>query len=272
MSKDRCFCLFLDGLDEYDDSPRHQHDQTFLVDLLHRWIKYSNGNLIICVSSREDNIFMDAFQESRRLRLHDLTLFDMRRYTRHALERFPNQAVRDRLIKTIPEKAEGIFLWAVLVVKNIRELIPDGGVTDHELDEILNDLSSGLEELLRHIIRGLGKRNRRKAYQTLAVLQHAGKYKFCLSLLAFSYLDRYQEDPDFALQSNFPTHVSDDYRKDDAPARYQKQLRRVCGGLVEHHQSTEWKEPLGRIEYTHRSVPELFAECELKKNMEETLG
>ena len=108
----------------------------------------------------------------------------------------------------------------------------------------------------------------------MALLKAGSSNELPLSLLAFSFLDRYQKDPEFAVQHDFPTHVTDSNGRDDddAPARYQKQLRRVCGGLVEHRQSDKWDEPWGCVEYTHRSVLELFAEGELKKDMESTLG
>ena len=270
-----CFCFFIDGLDEYDDDLKIQQDRTFLVDLLHSWNKISSGNLMVCVSSREDTVFMDAFPPDRRLRLHDLTSHDMWSYTRDALAKFPNEAVKNRLLQIIPNRAEGIFLWTSLVIKNIREILPEGDSINHELDEILDELPSGLEELVQRILQSLSKRDQRKAYRTVALLQAADDNDHNypgypgLTLLAFSFLDKYEKDQDFFLRDSFLTHKQDTGR---SFYTYQKQLQRVCGGLIEWHPYRWSEKTWGRLVWTHRSVPEIFSGDKLKGTMERALG
>lgn len=272
VNEGHCFCFFLDALDECDDGARYQYDRLFLVELLQRWVKASEGSLALCVSSRENNVFMNAFPETLRLQLHKLTLFDIRNYTRQALERFPDKKIRQHLIDVLPYKAKGIFLWAVLVIKNLRRMMPDSHINSHELNKLLDELPSELEDLLRHIIASLTKHERKAAYQVMKLVQTAHDHKLSLSLLAFSFLGEYQKNQNFAFRDDFPTLEMQGIRKDDAFTRYHKQLRRVCGGLVEFHPYVHVSDGWGDIEFTHRSVPEMFEETDLKEDMESTLG
>ncbi|KAK3370904.1 hypothetical protein B0T24DRAFT_658032 [Lasiosphaeria ovina] len=64
-----CFCFLIDGLDEYAETA--QHDRRHMVDLLNNWRKASPGAVKLCASSREDNVFMNAFPADTRLCLHN---------------------------------------------------------------------------------------------------------------------------------------------------------------------------------------------------------
>lgn len=266
--KEYRFCFFIDALDEYDGSLTPQRDSSYLVHILRGWIKDSGGRLALCVSSREEPVFMDAFSPTRRLRLHNLTSLDMENYTRHALGNFLDEKIRDRLIDIIPHRAKGIFLWVVLVIKNIREIMPDGYITDDELNRILDDFPSGLEELFKCILKSMPKNNRKKTYQMLAMFQAGRIYKLDVPLLAFVSLDKYDQDSCFYLKDNF-LKPWDGYLKNEDRTKYQNQLQRVCGGLFEimFPSRSVWG-----ITYTHRSVPEMFQAGELKEDMESALA
>jgi hypothetical protein len=60
------FCFFIDALDEQNDtSPQNDHKP--LVETIQNWVDSSQGTLKVCVSSREDNVFINAFNPDRRL-------------------------------------------------------------------------------------------------------------------------------------------------------------------------------------------------------------
>lgn len=118
-----CFCFFINGLDEY--AAAHGEDHLYLVRLLTHWVKNSQGNLKICVSSRDYNVFLDNFPEDQWLQVHELTRFDMQRYVEDNLAHLEDEGVRERLVPAIPEKADGIFLWVTLVVSAIRQKVED---------------------------------------------------------------------------------------------------------------------------------------------------
>lgn len=65
LYKKHCFCFFIDGVDEYEGTP--QHDQKHMVDLLHGWTDDASSDVKLCASSREHNVFMNAFPSEQRL-------------------------------------------------------------------------------------------------------------------------------------------------------------------------------------------------------------
>jgi hypothetical protein len=65
------FCFFIDGLDELQETTSEDHP--FLVDLLNEWVAIASGALKICVTSREDNVFIADLDSSHRISLQDLT-------------------------------------------------------------------------------------------------------------------------------------------------------------------------------------------------------
>lgn len=102
------YCLFIDGLDEFED------EREDLVEFLHNaaqspWVK-------LCVASRPYNLFEKTFQQSPQLALQDLTRTDITEYVRSRL----NVALRlhggtvlrpedtERLTQLIVSKANGV--------------------------------------------------------------------------------------------------------------------------------------------------------------------
>ncbi|KAI8712815.1 NACHT domain-containing protein [Fusarium sp. LHS14.1] len=255
------FCFFIDGLDEYEGTDRQ--DPTHLVTLLQSWVKESHGCLKLCVSSREHNVFMNAFPKDQRLRLHELTLSDMQEYVAGHLKDMQSDTLsehlRNHLITSIPEKADGIFLWTILVVRTIRRKIEDRE-PEGRLIKLLDSLPQGLSSILQRILEDLDADNRRRLYQTIAMLRVAKTHSLRFTLLAFSFLDDYEKDTEFSIKGHIPTE-----RKKELVLRW---LRGACGGLVEARvwsfgEVNRWE----TLEYTHRSVPDMFDEGALKHEM-----
>ncbi|KAL3479381.1 hypothetical protein BJX99DRAFT_255639 [Aspergillus californicus] len=69
-----CFCYFIDGLDEYQETL--QEDHRTITQFLKNWTATAPQGIKICVSSREYNVFLNAFTIEKRLRLQDLTRTD----------------------------------------------------------------------------------------------------------------------------------------------------------------------------------------------------
>lgn len=255
----RCFCFFIDGLDEYQATA--QYDYKDVVQLLCRWTDASPQNIKLCVSSREYNVFMDAFSPSQRLRLHELTMHDFTTYVKDRLNGWDDESHQITLLtKSIVEKANGIFLWVSLVVSEIREQLVDGAGSDL-LFAILHDLPMELGALYRHILESLSERNRRKVYQTFAILCIETKRErdMDFSLLQYSFFDAYCKDPEFAQHPDFETlHSGADIKKREMEAR--KRLNGCCRGLVD---ADEW----GTLDFAHRSVSEFLQQPAIKDQM-----
>lgn len=139
------FCIFLDGLDEakeFEDLPWGDYQNTRVIyDLL------SLGNIKLCASSREENPFSRFFTGQPRLRTHQLNENDIYHFAKNRLETSGlSSGDRSRLLATVVEKANGVFLWVVLAVKSLNQAIRSGGA--NEFEERLAQTPSDLHNLL----------------------------------------------------------------------------------------------------------------------------
>ena len=123
---ERKICLFIDGLDEFDED--HQE----LVDLFRRFCL--NPNINMCLSSRPWDVFEEAFQTSGpSVTLQEITQCDLQRY---ALDKLRENVVVRRLVRretqetqallqAVVYRANGVFLWIQLALNDIsRTLTP----------------------------------------------------------------------------------------------------------------------------------------------------
>lgn len=144
-------CLFIDGLDEYDGD--HEEMAELFEELT------CSPYVKLCVSSRPWLVFFDTFKGCPSLRLQDLTFNDIKRYATETLAKKPRyRTLADdepenapTLIKEIVTKADGVFLWVVLVVKPLLEGLKNrDGVGD--LRRRLALLPSSLEALYQQMM------------------------------------------------------------------------------------------------------------------------
>lgn len=128
-------CLFIDGLDEFNGDPI---DAIELV----KGMAGANSNVKLCVSSRPWIQFERAFgmQDKWKLYMQDLTREDMVKYATDLLGDRGRQS--RSLVDMIVEKAEGVFLWVFLVLRNIGYL--DTESTRKKLAKIPNNLDDYL--------------------------------------------------------------------------------------------------------------------------------
>ncbi|KAH7228401.1 hypothetical protein B0J15DRAFT_599846 [Fusarium solani] len=125
-----CFrlALFIDGLDEFKGSEKSP-------DSLITWIRDTSTHygIKICVSSRPWSVFSDAFKREPSLTMQDLsrrdiehfvyTEFDKSTAFQELKEVFYDDATS--IIKEILERAQGVFLWVSLVVRNLLSTLVD---------------------------------------------------------------------------------------------------------------------------------------------------
>ncbi|KAF4443142.1 ent-kaurene oxidase [Fusarium austroafricanum] len=146
--------MFLDGLDEFDGDPE------VLVDWMKDVVK--KFNIKICVGSRPWTSFSDAFNQYPSLAMQFLTKPDIEAYINGHFETSPAfrewQALSpegaEGLRQQVSTKADGVFLWVYLVV---RELMPAlaKGKSLPELHAILKDLPVDIIKLYSKIYKGL---------------------------------------------------------------------------------------------------------------------
>ncbi|KAJ4269477.1 hypothetical protein NW762_001137 [Fusarium torreyae] len=267
------FCFFIDGLDEHEETDSQDH--VYLVRLLNDWVKGLCGNLKICVSSRDYNVFLNGFSHDRRLQLPELTRFDMRIYVRDALSHLKSHKLKHHLTHEIPLRADGIFLWAVLVIGDIRKKIEDE-VPEEKLLKLLDSLPSHLEALFLYVLNNLDENDRRTAYQIMKLLMTMKKIPWRsgvhFNLASFSLLNNYNLDNEFSIKDDFPSpEFATNWSRVSVSAHH-KRLRGSCGGLFECSKSGKEISLWAGINFSHRSIPDMLQKRNIKQDMETVLG
>ena len=131
------YCFFVDALDECEG------DRAVLLGLLDKLV--ARPHVKVCASSRPWPSFEHHFRFSARLILQDLTFNDISLYVRERLKQEVtrvNNGIADtsmeKLASEITSRSDGIFLWVVLVTREVRE----GLATGDSFDTLLNRLKA----------------------------------------------------------------------------------------------------------------------------------
>ena len=189
--------MFIDGLDEFD-SPYDSVIKmiTNLSDQEH---------LKICVSSRPLFAFTRAFSANPCLKLQDLTFDIIRDYIKLQLSDSIQQNVPDSadsqhraegLIRMIVDRADGVFLWAVIAVREVRDGL-EGKANLDELARSIQTLPPKLENLFRLVlgrIKPYFQRDAAKFLQTVLFAGHIRGFDLC-RLYLISSQDGSQDAP-----------------------------------------------------------------------------
>lgn len=242
QSKHR-FCIFIDGLDEYDG------DHSDMVETLLRLSESSH--LKLCIASRPWTVFETGFggEERHKIYIQDLTHQDILNFTRNRLElrsrnpweQYITTDERERLIATITDRAQGVFLWVVLVTKYLREGLNNGD-TFGNLQAMLRAFPPELEPFFKQILNSV---------TTFYHTQMADLLR--LSLVAQSPLNfmvyhfHGKEHDDVSFVANTPvSHLHKDTVA-DLRRRVVMRLNGLCKGLLEI-------DILDEVQFIHRTV------------------
>ncbi|KAK2676753.1 hypothetical protein RAB80_008939 [Fusarium oxysporum f. sp. vasinfectum] len=126
----RPFCLFIDGLDELMDD----EGVGIIIEFLDS-LQKSSRLIKICMSSRPEQAIRARLCRDPDLKVQDLTRLDIEQYSRATLKKETALATSsiylEDIVRDISLKAEGVFLWAVLVTRSIARGILNG---DSEAD------------------------------------------------------------------------------------------------------------------------------------------
>ncbi|RPA87895.1 hypothetical protein BJ508DRAFT_409862 [Ascobolus immersus RN42] len=155
-------CCFVDGLDEYESDEDHQDIISLIKELT------SFANIKLCVSSRPWPQFEKEFgsggngvQAVPRIMLHLVNGQDMEKYTAKELGKASKSFLRletedpkkhASIIKDITTKAEGVWLWLYLVVRNVAKDLRTDEVTVDTLQRAVNRYPSDIDAYLRQYL------------------------------------------------------------------------------------------------------------------------
>jgi hypothetical protein len=145
--EDRVF-LMVDGLDEYEDQ------YTDLLDLL---LECQQMEFIkLCIASRPETAILTKLNTFPSLRLQDLNAKDIDVFVRGKLGLHTDLITND-LISDLVYRADGVFLWAVLVTNSMVSGVTDGDdvetlrkrlhATPSEINALFSQLLGKLDEV-----------------------------------------------------------------------------------------------------------------------------
>ncbi|KAL8702190.1 MAG: hypothetical protein Q9201_004529 [Fulgogasparrea decipioides] len=182
-------CVFIDGLDEFDGR------YNSVVETIK---SITNQNHVkICLSSRPLLDFEKVFAGMPSLRLQDLTygsilayanaqLFDLIEgrisYGEHDRERA--RSLRHKIVR----RAEGVFLWAVIAIRDLRDGLQDI-VNLHELALAIDGLPAGVENLYMQMLNRIKPAYRREAVRLLQIVLFQSERGGSLDLYRLYFID-----------------------------------------------------------------------------------
>jgi hypothetical protein len=264
------FCLFIDGLDEFDG------DHSKLVDFIKELSGYPNVKL--CVSSRPWLVFEDAFKRRPSLMVQDLTYPDIMHFITSKFSGNPNfielrereTEYADQLFEDIAQKSAGVFLWVALVVSSLLDGLSNVDRLS-DLQRRLSFLPPDLEKLYQNILDNLDPFYLEHASQLFQLVREAQEPP---SILCMSLAD---EGLDSILK-----HKIAPFNDEEISTRVEVMKRRLnsrCKGLLEGASEPEHLDGVlhlcggsekqtfsnSTVQYLHRTVKDFL---ENSKNWE----
>ncbi|KAI0403772.1 hypothetical protein F4802DRAFT_607882 [Xylaria palmicola] len=222
------FCLFIDGLDEYEGRPSDIIQAIKLLRL---------ENVKLCVSSRSWNEFEHFFEDaSGKLYMQDLTKEDIRLYVSDTFEQNPQfkdlvasegRGRSEELVQDIIEAAQGVFLWVVLVVRSLLEGLDNADkfiYLKKRLREFPRDLDTFFERILFTVDEFYRGQTFPMFLTTLAACD-------LLPVMCYWFIDQLHDDANYAIELAVkPLTMQQIYIRRKTMG---KRLNAYCKGLLE---------------------------------------
>ena len=258
------FCFFIDGLDEYGDG--HQE----IAELMASFARFPHVKL--CVSSRPLLIFESLLGGFPQMILQNLTLPDIRQYINNKLDHSDKMkkleqkepGLKTSLADYIASKADGVFLWVILIVKSLLEGLKNGDCGT-DLKQRLYNLPRDLDSLYRHMISRVDPPfYLEQGFKYLLLVEAAGSSP---SLLLMAFADIEVNDPR-------TEEISVERFKEAMTghcATMKERIQTRCLGLLELS-SLEFQDPTKqpRVNFLHKSVMDFLNTTETQQLIAES--
>ncbi|KAL9094106.1 MAG: hypothetical protein Q9165_003521 [Trypethelium subeluteriae] len=182
-------CLFVDGADEFSGSADE------ICGLLNEIVAFPCAKAV--VSSRPWNVFNDQFGSSPSIHVQDLTLGDIRAYVETELKGNismaglfeKNPSMDTYFVEQITQRASGVFLWVLLVVRSLIRGWTDGD-KPKELQARLDDMPADLEGFYNRMFDSMDPTYQfRAAKMFLILLRHIELRLSPISVLQMSFAE-----------------------------------------------------------------------------------
>lgn len=263
---DVAFCIVIDGVDEF--SGDHYDFSRFLV-------QTANGTTVkMIVSSRPIPMCCQVFSSFPSLKLQDLTEADIKAYIEDKLLHNEllvemndlEEGFADEVEMSLVEKASGVFLWIVLVVRSL--LIGLGNYEDrHVLMAKIDELPTDLENLYHHMFGKMSSAYQCEGSKLLQLAIFAKEVQPC-SFTALQLFVANNKGVDVDLSDEAISYPMD--QENLRIKRIEGQLRSRCCGLLE----VEFKGVDGlpnepKIGFLHRTVYDYLRNEDVSNKLEE---
>jgi len=238
--------VVVDGLDEFEG----KHAE--LVELLQQ--ANSNPSVKICASSRPWHVFRDAFKQNPMLLLERLTENDIALYVRGKFNdsrgfverRALNGKEAENLLRDIVTKAQGVFLWVAVVVRDLLEHLQEGDRLA-DLQATLDSLPKDLSKLFQVIWERTNARHHGEASQYFQIVETYERFN--LTPYAVSV---WLGDDDVSLDFDF-NQLTNSFMA-DATSSMARRIDSRTKGLLEIYDTAGAR--ASRIDYLHRTARE----------------
>jgi hypothetical protein len=178
------FCIFIDGVDEYQSEGHANDDSNSLIDYLTEL--QQPEHIKLCLSSRPtvSKLSNLASASGTTLRLADLNRRDIITFVSQAISHCGGLRRPDNIVHEVCLRADGVFLWAVFAV---QEMIKWAETENYEmLLERLERMGTQLEEIFAYMLDNVEPTHRK----TLA---------FYVKAMKWSRMDILKEPPSVTL-------------------------------------------------------------------------
>ncbi|KLJ08561.1 hypothetical protein EMPG_16009 [Blastomyces silverae] len=233
----KSICVFVDALDECQDDD--------LTDVIQIIMDLKRHGLKVCVSSRPEPRILRRLQSvSRILKIEEYTRKDIEKFVADQFGKFSSNASNlpredlDLLSDDVAFEAAGVFLWAILVSRDICKGIENGD-TFTQLEQRLKQVPGDLTALYKQMLERLGS-------DIQLYKSEAGSY-FKAVMLVEKFRDSdspYLPSPHqlrnfLTIYKNF-RHCSQGERQNARvnPGEVAKRISTVCAGMLDINDTT----------------------------------
>ncbi len=257
------FCIFIDGLDEYDGRP------TDIIDRLQQLAKAKDIKL--CLASRPWNAFRVAFAGGNcdgSLLLERYTKRDIERFVKDILEkdkRFTQAERTDKryglFVHEVIERALGVFLWVYLIVNDILKGLGDQNKLE-DLQARLDAMPDTLESYFKGIFDRIDRVHRTESAKVFLLTTHAVQP---LSVACYRYLEKEHSEPGYALERAIMPMSSTQLRHIHRSVR--DRINFLCTDLLELNETITDQKLDYQVDFLHRTVRDFLMEKDMHQEL-----
>ncbi|KAM0721860.1 hypothetical protein Q7P37_002785 [Cladosporium fusiforme] len=245
------FCFFIDGLDEYEGPGLELVRQLKMLS--------SSSRVKLCLASRPRNVFQQHFPNAGPyyLELHHHTQGDMRRLVKSKFKDLGGlidvlPAQLSSLQEAVVEKSDGVFLWVVLV---LRELVKglEPPYTTSELMERLSIMPPTLDTFFQRILDQVHVQYRRFTARLLLMSIHRLSRGLSLQTVHFLWHSENNQEAShiqISVPAQEPFPFPMDWEKETA-----MRMQKCCGDFL--HVVAQYYGQ-SHAEHVHKSVADFL--------------